>query len=99
MCQGPFFGRIPEEHADDGPHVRFDVDHENLLVISHEQGAPAIGRQDPANLNRHHVVLHIYPQSIAAIEKNKPLTRRYSTDKEQADYCSSEASGFAPRPT
>ena len=31
-----FFGGLAQKHADDGAHVRFDVDDEHLLVIADE---------------------------------------------------------------
>ena len=52
-------GSLAQEHPDDGAHVRLDVDDEDLLVIAHEEGAPAVGGQDAPNLHRNHIVLHV----------------------------------------
>ena len=51
-------GLISQKHADDGAHLRLHIDDKNLFVVAHEQGTPTVGRQNPANLNRQHVVLH-----------------------------------------
>src|SRR5205823_644215 len=58
-----------------GAHVRLDVDDENLVVVADEQGATAVGGQDPANLDRHHIVLHIN-SVLRKSENTSPALRR-----------------------
>ena len=58
MRQRPFFGRIAQEHSDDGPHVVLDLDDEHLLVITDKNRATAVGGQDPPDLDRHNIFFH-----------------------------------------
>jgi len=56
--QGPFLWGVAQEQTDDLSHLRLDLDDEDLLVVAHEDGAPAVGGQNAANLDWHHFILH-----------------------------------------
>src|SRR5207302_4663867 len=70
--EGTLFGRVTQEHANDRPHIRFDVDHKNLVVVPDEQRTTAIGRKDTPNLHGYHVVLHSH-SVLRQREKTSPL--------------------------
>ena len=56
----PFLRGIPQKHADNRAHVVLNLDHENLFIVSHEDGAAAIRRENSANFNGHDVILHVF---------------------------------------
>lgn len=56
--EGPFLGGISEEHTDDGAHVVFDLDNEDFIVITDEDGTPAIGGENSADRDRHNISVH-----------------------------------------
>lgn len=56
--QRTLFRRIAQKHPNNHSHVVLDLNDEDLLVVADENRAPAVRRQDPANLNGHNVTLH-----------------------------------------
>src|SRR5436190_8274059 len=75
MRQRPFLRRVAQEHADDCPHVVLYLDDEDLLVVADEDGATAVGGEDSANLNGHHVVLH-HLTLLPKPQKTSPVNTR-----------------------
>ena len=60
MRQRPFLGRVPQEHANDCSHIVLDLDDEDFFFVTDENGATAVGRQDPPNIDGHDIILHIH---------------------------------------
>src|SRR6185436_1647643 len=49
--QRSFLGSFPQEHADDGAHVVFDLNDEDFFVVTDEDGAAAVCGEYSANLD------------------------------------------------
>src|ERR1043166_8641037 len=74
VSEGPLFGGVAQEHADDGAHVVLDLNDEDLLLVSDEDGTTAVGGEYPPDLNRHDIILHkdsVCPKT----EKTSPMWR------------------------
>jgi hypothetical protein len=65
-----FFGCLPQEHADNGTHLRFHVDDKDFLVVADEKRAAAVRGKNSTNLHWHDFVLHA-PKFIGKIKKDK----------------------------
>src|SRR4051812_35613889 len=73
MRERPLFWGIPKKHSDDDAHIRLHINDEYLFVIPNEQCASTVGGQDSANLDRHHIVLHIH--SVLRYDEKTSLPR------------------------
>jgi len=66
-----FLRSVTEEHADDGAHLGLDIDDEDFFVVPDEEGAPAVCRQNTADLYRQYIVLHEH-SVLRKMEKTSP---------------------------
>src|ERR1017187_2776954 len=56
--EGTLLGRLAQKHADNGAHLRLDVDDENFFIVAHKQRATAVGGKYAPDLHRHNIMLH-----------------------------------------
>src|SRR4051812_23848607 len=60
VSQWSFFWSVAKKHADDLPHIRFDLNNENFFIVPNENRATAVHGQNPTNFHRQDITLHVH---------------------------------------